>query len=158
MARSRIVSAPAKNDVYFGMVLIATLAMLVGVVLLVWETMTTYDWQTTPPAWAAPALPGKPARVLDKNANVFLTPSEPKTPAPSEIEPPKPADAVAEKPAPAELPKLPPALTSMPETPKAEAKPAPAVPTVVNPPVPAPIPAPPTISGPPVPGFQLPKR
>jgi hypothetical protein len=146
MARLRTVEAPARSDVYFGMVVCSLVAMLVAIGLLVAEMTFTYDWQSTPPAIAAPALPVKPARATAATpGGATLTPVE--TPKPAlalkpEETPPPPADAVPAPPAP-----IPSSLTVKPS-------PVPAGPAIpaVEPPKPSPA------SNGPTPGFQLPRR
>jgi hypothetical protein len=61
MARSRIVEAPAKNDVYFGMWLVALIATAVAVLLLCLE-LTEYGWENKPAAAQAVTLPAIPVR------------------------------------------------------------------------------------------------
>lgn len=143
MARMRTVEAPARSDVYFGMVVCSLVAMLVAVGLLVAEMTFTYDWQSTPPAAAAPALPAKPARTAAAPGGTTLAP----------VETPKPVVALKpeETPAPptATVPPAP-----IPSTLTVKPAPAPTLPAAPAPDAPKPTVAP---SGP-TPGFQFPRR
>lgn len=143
MARLRTVEAPARSDVYFGMVVCSFVAMLVAIGFLLAEMTFTYEWQSTPPALAAPALPNKPARTAAAPGGTTLAPVE--TPKPvvalkPEETPAPPTEAAPPAP-------IPSALTAKPS-------PAPTVPTVPAPETPKPAP---TSTGP-TPGFQFPKR
>jgi hypothetical protein len=146
MARLRTVEAPARSDVYFGMVVCSFVAMLVAIGFLVAEMTFTYDWQSTPPAVAAPALPAKPTRtVATPGGGTTLAPAEAPKPAVAlkpEETPPPPTAVVPIAPAP-----IPSTLTAKPS-------PAPTAPAVPAPESPKPV----TTSSGPTPGFQFPKR
>ena len=145
MARSRTVDAPATTDVYFGMVFFTFLAVLTAVGLLAWELTSFYNWESTPPALAAPNLPKVPERVkppatamipLAEKPLANLTPAEPTTTPTTTIKEPAP---------------IPSALTVVPAL-----KPTPTTPATT---VPAEKPAEqtPAMTGP-RPGFQIPRR
>lgn len=144
MARLRTVEAPARSDVYFGMVVCSFVAMLVAIGFLVAEMTFTYDWQSTPPAIAAPSLPARPTRTAaTPTGGTTLVPAESPKPAVTlkpEETPPPPAETIPPAP-------IPSAITAKPT-------PAPTVPVT-----PSPEPSKPTTtSSGPTPGFQFPKR
>lgn len=56
MARGQLRTAPPKNDVYFGMLLLTVVAMLLGTVLLALET-NEYEWVSEPQGGPAISLP-----------------------------------------------------------------------------------------------------
>ena len=80
MAKIRFVDAPAKNDVYTGMIGVTAACMFVGIVLLVVECMG-YDW--------AAKAEGGPTITLPKIDGGPASTSRPGTPAPA----PNPAPA-----------------------------------------------------------------
>ena len=103
MARQRLIDAPPRNDVYVGMLGLATLAMLAGVVALLLEFGGDYDFEQAPPPGAPVSLPkdfSRPTPKSDGSAPApapltKVTPPPAVTPAlPAEVTPPAVATAV----------------------------------------------------------------
>jgi hypothetical protein len=122
MARTRLVDAPPKNDVYTGMLALTCFAMLIGIIALVLELSGDYGFEAEAKGGPSISLPKDFSRPVPKNTTP--TPSAPMTRA--EPEAPKVAPPViATAPEPAPLPKL--AV----EVPKATPTTPPAAPTSV---------------------------
>jgi outer membrane biosynthesis protein TonB len=154
MAKSRVVDAPPKNDIYFGMWLCALLASVFAIAVLAIEC-TEYGWDSKAPLPSAsntqplPRLE-MPAAATEGTANVIddlqkpvLASDKPE----AKPEEPKPAPVV---PPPAPIPST--VLSQKPEATPQPAKPAEPKVEEKKAPVPASAPA-----GP-IPGFQLPNR
>lgn len=137
MAKNKVryVEAPAKNDVYVGMLIVMNLAMLFGVALLALEC-NDYDWESQPKGGPTINLPsvtraapvagpadagGFPAAPADGGGVAPNPPAPPPAPPANEMGTAKPAEA----PAPA-LP-IPPVVASNPDAAPAP-KPAPSTP------------------------------
>ena len=141
MARSRSVESPARNDVYFGMWLVAFLATALAVLLLSLE-LTDYGWDSKPPTATAQALPAVPVAAPKPAGTSMVVPDAKPSPIVEAAKPvpdePAPAPALVLPPAP-----IPPSVVTQKPEPKSP------VPTQSTPSVP---------SGPAPGGFELPKR
>ena len=56
MAKTRVTDAPAKNDVYVGMLGLTTLAMVLGIALLALDA-DDYEWSSQPKSGPTISLP-----------------------------------------------------------------------------------------------------
>jgi hypothetical protein len=130
MAKNRVryVEAPARRDVYFGMLAMINLAMVMGVIVLALEC-NEYDWDSQPKGGPTISLPTVTAAAPKPGAGGVATPdNNPMPPAPVPMQPmPAPAPGMGQ--ANPEVPGLllkpiPPVLAAAPE-------PAPAAPKAV---------------------------